>query len=238
MEMDILIIFGLLILGCFVNFLWEPESKQAYKVAQVYLALTIILTVAACLVFLGGIKCALVLSDLRSFLKYGGYLSNLLLGFLMVNIMFKLWMKDSISENGYLSALVRTALWGASVLAGIAFITETVWKAVNFDKMYHFFTVSGYAVWFLYFIMIAEFLGGLGILLNFKLKTGPLAACGLMLIMLGAVYTHVHNHDPFSSSYGAVSEFISLSLLLIMYYFERKIIYAPADTPAYSLTES
>ncbi|MBS1530962.1 MAG: DoxX family protein [Bacteroidetes bacterium] len=152
--------------------------------------------------------------------------------------MFKLWVKDSIPENGYLFALVRTALWGASILTGISFITETVWKAVNFDKMHHFFAGSGYAAWFLYFIMAAEFLGGLGILLNFKLKTGPLAAGGLMIIMLGAVYTHIHNHDPFSDSYGAVSEFISLSLLLIMYFFERKIIYAPADPHAYSLNES
>jgi hypothetical protein len=233
MQMDILIIFGLLILGCFVNFIWEPESKEAYLIARAYLILTMIMTVIAWLVFFAGIKNHSILSDLRIVLKYSGYLSNLLLGFLIVNIMFKLWIKDFINENGYLSALVRTALWGTSVLTGMAFITETVWKVANFDKMYNFFTASGYAVWFLYFIMAAEFLGGLGILLNFKLKTGTLAVGGLMLIMLGAVYTHIHNHDPFSFSYPAVSEFISLSLCFIMFYFEKKIIQKPADRQIY-----
>jgi DoxX-like protein len=222
-EMDILIFSGLWILGCFVNFLWEPGAKQACYVARAYLILTIILVTAAGLVNLAGIKSAHPLSALHVLLKYGGYLSSLSLGFLMMNILFKLWIKDSIAENGYLVTLVRTALWGASILTGIAFITETIWTVKNFGKMDHFFTISGYAVWFLYFITAAEFLGGLGILLNFRLKTGPLAACGLMLIMLGAVYTHLHNRDPFSDSYPAVSEFISLLLLLVMYYFEKQI---------------
>lgn len=84
-----------------------------------------------------------------------------------------------------------------------------------------FFTASGYAIWFLYFIMIAEGLGGLGVLLHFKLKTGPLAAAGLMLIMIGALYTHCHNKDPFSNSYGAVCQFITLALMQAMYYFEQ-----------------
>lgn len=49
------------------------------------------------------------------------------------------------------------------------------------------FTSYGYALWFLYFIILTETIGGIGILLHFKLKTGPLATLGLILIMLGVV---------------------------------------------------
>ena len=44
---------------------------------------------------------------------------------------------------------------------------------------------------------------------------------GLVLIMLGAIYTHLHNRDPFSDSYAAISELISLMLILLIYYFEK-----------------
>jgi uncharacterized membrane protein YphA (DoxX/SURF4 family) len=87
--------------------------------------------------------------------------------------------------------------------------------------MIGFFKQSGYAVWFLYFIMAAESLCALGILLHFKLRTGIYAAIGLMAIMLGAIYTHLHNRDPFSDSYAAISELISLMLILLIYYFEK-----------------
>jgi putative oxidoreductase len=99
--------------------------------------------------------------------------------------------------------------------------------------MTDFFKQSGYAIWFLYFIMAAESLGGIGILFHFKLKTGPLAACGLILIMIGAIYTHWHNHDPFSDSYAAVSQLISLAMILIIYYFEKQVTCKPGDTQIY-----
>jgi hypothetical protein len=50
---------------------------------------------------------------------------------------------------------------------------------------------------------------------------GIFATVGLALIMLGAVYTHWHNGDPFSDSYSAVSVLISLSLLLFLYFLEK-----------------
>ena len=63
----------------------------------------------------------------------------------------------------------------------------------------------------------------IGVLLHFKLKTGPLATAGLMLIMIGAMYTHRHNNDPFSDSYAALSQFMTLGIMLILFYFEREV---------------
>jgi len=85
-----------------------------------------------------------------------------------------------------------------------------------------FFQQSGYSIWFLYFIMTAEAAGALGILLHFKLRTGITATAGLMLIMLGAVYTHWHNKDPFSDSLAAVSQFVNLAILLLLYLLQWK----------------
>jgi hypothetical protein len=55
-----------------------------------------------------------------------------------------------------------------------------------------------------------------------------------MLIMLGAVYTHWHNKDPFSDSLAAVSQLVSLTMLLLLYLLQRKgrIVAASGDQPA------
>jgi 4-amino-4-deoxy-L-arabinose transferase-like glycosyltransferase len=99
--------------------------------------------------------------------------------------------------------------------------------------MIGFFKQSGYALWFLYFIIAAETAGAIGILMHFRLKTGFLAAICLALIMLGAVYTHLHNHDPFSDSYAALSQLLNLSFILLLYYFEKQIKRIPNDTQIY-----
>jgi len=140
---------------------------------------------------------------------------------------------DALITKQQLLGITYISLWAVAVSIGFSFIIESCWKAGHFGKMVTFFTASGYSVWFLYFIMIVEALGGLGLLLHFKLKTGPWAATGLILIMLGAVYTHWHNGDPFSDSYAAVGQLISLSIILLLYYLEKQAAPKPADTEIY-----
>jgi uncharacterized membrane protein YphA (DoxX/SURF4 family) len=222
MDMDILILIGLLILGFLINLIWEPGVKSANRLARTYLIWIAILVTAEWLFYFTGIKNANILKILGQLMHYGGYLASLSLGFLIGNILFKLWLIDEMPKNGGLKSMVRTTLWGISVSIGNSFIVATVGKSMNMTYMIGFFEQSGYAIWFLYFIMSAEFAGGLGVLLHFRLRTGPLAAAGLMLIMLGAVCTHWRNNDPFSDSYAAAVQFINLSLILVIYYFETK----------------
>jgi uncharacterized membrane protein YphA (DoxX/SURF4 family) len=151
-------------------------------------------------------------------------LGHILSGFLVVNI---------ATGRNRSTKIISATLWGISILTGNSFILATAGKAQHMNEMVSFFTTSGYAIWFLYFIMSAEAFGGLGVLLHFKLRTGPLAAAGLALIMLGAVYTHWHNNDPFSDSYAAVGQFINLSLMLMLYYFEQQANRKHAATPIY-----
>jgi putative oxidoreductase len=231
--MDILIIIGLLILGCLINSIWEPGFRPANRVARAYLVLNAILAVVVWLFYFAGIKSSATLKVLDTLLHYGGYVSRLLLGFLAGNILFKFWLKDTMPNSQGLKTIVRTTLWGISIAIGNSFMVATVGKSMNMSYMAGFFKQSGYALWFLYFIMAAESAGAVGVLLHFKLKTGPLASIGLMLIMFGAIYTHWHNHDQFSDSYAAVSQLINLSIILFLYYLEKQVTPKPADTQIY-----
>jgi hypothetical protein len=233
MQMDILIIIGLLILGCLLNLLWEPAPQPANKLAKGYVALVITIAIATWLYFFAGIKNAVPLMVLNVVMHYGTYLAHLVLGFLAANIMFKVWLKDTATDHCGLKAVISTTLWGISITIANSFIVATVGKSMNMPYMIGFFKQSGYAVWFLYFIMAAEAASALGILLHFKLRTGIYASSGLILIMIGAICTHLHNRDPLSDSYAAISELINLILSLSIYFFEKQIRDCRADTQIY-----
>jgi uncharacterized membrane protein YphA (DoxX/SURF4 family) len=189
--------------------------------AMGYIIIAFVIAISSGLYFLAGIKTAFVLKALVFISGLAGYLSRVMLGYLIVNIFTGTTSPDADEQN--VKRLLRLSLWGATILAGLSFVIESFWKGLHFGKMACFFNISGYPVWFLYLIMIAEALGGLGILLHFKLKTGPVAAAGLMLIMIGALYTHSHNKDPLADSYAAIGEFITLGLMQALYYFEQAV---------------
>jgi len=183
--------------------------------------------------YFAGIKNAVILKGISFVTSWGGMLGRILLGYLLTYILLAL--KSNLPEENMrsLRQLIRTTLIAVSIITGNAFIIATAGKITYLGQMLEFFKQSGYAPWFLYFIMIAEPLGGLGILFHFTLKTGPAATACLMFLMLGAVYTHWHNKDPFSDSYDAVMQFITLSLLLVLYYAEKRAESKPRNTSIY-----
>lgn len=209
--MQLLTFIGLVILGGLLGFIIRPKEQLVYSFAVAYVILALLVSADIWLFYFSGIKNAGVLSTLSFIMSWGGRLGHLLLGYLVGSIAI-----DRLRK------IINAALWGISILTGNTFLVATAGKSQHLDEMITFFTTSGYATWFLFFIMTAETFGALGILLHFKLKTGPLAAAGLAIIMLGAVYTHWHNHDPFSDSYAAVGQLINLSLMLVLYYFEQQ----------------
>jgi|ERR1043166_2287635 uncharacterized membrane protein YphA (DoxX/SURF4 family) len=84
---------------------------------------------------------------------------------------------------------MNIALWIVQVLLGALFVFSGVMKFVmpvaEMTK-----DMPGMPGWFLHFIGVAEVLGGLGLVLPglFRVRTGltPLAAAGLVIIMIGA----------------------------------------------------
>jgi len=221
--MDILLAIIPLIIGGLLNFILKPKAKIVYNLAIGYIFLELFLSISTWVYYFAGIKNELIIQILSELLEWGKSLGYLILGYLIINILLALRSKDITADNHLLKKITRSTLWGVSILTGNLFIIATVGKTENLAEMTSFFTLSGYAIWFLYFIMTVETLGGIGVLLHFKLRTGPVATAGLLLIMLGAVYTHLHNKDPFSDSYAAVRELITLLVMLIIYYFEQQV---------------
>ncbi|MES2110118.1 MAG: DoxX family protein [Bacteroidota bacterium] len=218
----ILIIFiACLIVGGVLALVIRPKAGYVLGQAKVYKWAALIISLSYWFLYFSGIKNAAFINTLTTLLQCGSLVAYLLFGYLLINILTGLKMPVAADDKLVLQKIIHTTIWGISIITGNAFIITTFGKAKYIGEMLDFFKISGYAAWFLYFIMVVEPLGGLGILLHFKLKTGPPAVICLMLIMVGAVYTHWHNRDPFSDSYDAVTQFIILSLMLLLYYFER-----------------
>jgi putative oxidoreductase len=231
--MDVLILIGLLLLGGLLNFIKELDIRSASRLAGIYIFIAIVAALYTWIYYFAGIGDADLRKVLHVFLQVINSLAHALLGYLVAYIILDFQQSDDEAENTGLKNVIRLTRWAISISIANAFILATAGKSQNMAYMLDFFRQSGYANWFLYFIMSVELLGALGILLHYKLKTGPLAAWGLVIIMLGAVYTHLHNHDPFSDSYAAVVQLISLSILLLIYYFEKQADKMHPVTPIY-----
>ena len=95
----------------------------------------------------------------------------------------------------------------------ISFFCTEIGKLAHNAEMRQFFVQSGYPAWFVYFIIIAETTGAIGLFIPAALVP---AALGLSLIMLGAIGTHLRNHDPFSDSLEALHLLILLASLLVI----------------------
>lgn len=68
---------------------------------------------------------------------------------------------------------------GSAKLAGLEF------ELAAFERW-------GYPLWFMYFTGVVEVLGGLGLLLD---KLRKLVSLGLVIVMIGAVITHLANAE-------------------------------------------
>jgi uncharacterized membrane protein YphA (DoxX/SURF4 family) len=218
--MQILLFIILLIVGGLINLLFKAKARFVRRVAVVYILLAVLISAGSWLYYCGDIKNEHAVNALSLQLNAFGAAGHLLLGYLMTNIFLALTSTGD-TDSLQVKKIINLTLWALAILTGSSFITESYWKLENFCDMNAFFTSSGYTTWFLYFIMIAEAVGGVGILLHFKLKTGPFAVAGLMLIMIGALYTHNHNKDAFANSYAAFGQFITLGLMQVLYYFEQ-----------------
>jgi hypothetical protein len=92
--------------------------------------------------------------------------------------------------------------------------------------MRQFFLQSGYAVWFLYFIIVTETLGAACLLFS---RTLLAAASALTLIMIGAITTHLHNRDPFSDSLEAVHLLILLACIVLIRLLGKRALARPHE---------
>lgn len=210
--MIVLIYLGSLLAGFLLSLPWKLSWTVVMRLATLFFVVVCIVCVSIWVYYFFGIKNTTVLHVMSLEMQWLGRLGNVLYGYLWGCLLLR---------EGYPKPVFMRVLWAASILSANEFIVATVGKSMYMADMITFFHESGYAVWFLYFIMAAETAGGIGILLHFRLRTGIAATIGLLLIMMGAVYTHWHNGDPFSDSYAAVEQIIGLSALLALFFRGR-----------------
>ena len=124
--------------------------------------------------------------------------------------------RSQVSEpTGAVDAFIKSGvvLKGLCFSAALSFLTIEAGKLGHDADMRTFFVQSGYPVWFMYAVMVAEILGSLGLFLRATIV--PSASC-LFLIMCGAVLTHWRNHDPLSDSTDALHLLILLACIALL----------------------
>lgn len=102
------------------------------------------------------------------------------------------------------------------VLLVLLFLGPAFMKLTADPMMAAAFENFGYALWFMYFIGAAELLGALGIAFGgyVNKKLPKLATLGLMIVMIGAVGSHITFGDPLTAAIPATVFFILLALHL------------------------
>ena len=220
--MPIFIFIATLLAGCLLGFFIKPNPQLDIQISRTYIGIASLLVLNAALVNFASIQNASLMNAMVFVLNWGKSLNFLLIGYFLVHISQFLKSKEPTAGPYDLHKIISSSLWAITLINGFGFIIETGYKLKNFQDLVEQFRHYGYALWFLYFIIITETLGGIGILFHFKFKTGPFAAPGLMIIMLGVVYTNWHSNDPFDYSYPAVDAFMSVALMMILYRLEKK----------------
>jgi hypothetical protein len=232
--MDIMIFTGVLLLGGLINFIKEVDTKTVIRISGIYIFIAWVSVVYTWIYYFTGVNDADLQKVLSIFLQLISLIMYGTLGYLAAYIALNFQDSTGQPENAALQKIIRKTLRGVSIAIANTFMIVTLGKSLSEHNMLVFFRQSCYTVWFLYFIMGAEPLGVIGILFHSKLKTGPLATLGLIIVMLVAVTTHLYYHDPFSDSFEAMIQIINLSLLLLIYYYERQTNKKQALTPAYA----
>lgn len=98
------------------------------------------------------------------------------------------------------------AMWVVSILLAAMFLFSGGFKLKNLEEAKGMFMHYGYAGWFATFIAVCEALGALGLLIP---RLAALAATGLAIIMVGAVFTHLTHNE-------ASHAIVPLVLLLLL----------------------
>ena len=219
--MDVILIIGFFVMGSLLNAIMKPAARTVYNLSLCYTALSVVLALSYWLLYFTTAKSSILVNTFEVRVHIGELLWYGMFGYFMFNIIAAFGKERNAIDTDQLRKTIRTTLWSGSILTANFFIMEAaVGEIQPFTACY--FTASGYAIWFFYFVLTTEFIGGLGILFHFKFKTGVPAAALLMLIMIGALYTHRNNGEPLTRAHSAIIEFIMLSLMVVIYYLERQ----------------
>ena len=123
------------------------------------------------------------------------------------------------TQRSFFADATRAFVASSNVLNAIcfsislSFFSAEIGKLAHHAEMRQFFLQSGYPVWFLCFTIVAETTGATSLFIP---RLRSLGACGLSVLMMGAIATHARNHDPFSDSLEALHLLVLLLSVLVI----------------------
>jgi putative oxidoreductase len=107
----------------------------------------------------------------------------------------------------------KYGIWVAIVLVALLLLAAGGAKLAGVPQVHQSFALLGLPVWFGYFIGACEVSGAIGLFIR---PLSALAAAGISIIMLGALYFHA-THPPLAAGVPAL-----LILLLSVFVFTRR----------------
>ncbi len=109
--------------------------------------------------------------------------------------------------------LRKYGIWAAIIVVALMVGVAGAMKLAGVPALHESFAILGLPGWFGYFIGLCEVAGAIGLLIR---PLSALAAAGLSIIMLGAIYFHVV-HTPIGQAVPAL-----VILLLCVFIFTRR----------------
>jgi uncharacterized membrane protein YphA (DoxX/SURF4 family) len=196
---------AVLLAGFLVGLLF---SKVLGKIAPSSLARNYYVAVAVLVTLRAGVfACAMLMSHQSFWTSSGGIVGDLTT--LLFGALFGLAARRRDYREFLTSPMILRAL---CMMLAFTFALAGTGKAFSMAPMTEFFTQSGYSVAFLKFIVIAEILGGIGLLLPWAI---PAALIGLTIDMFGAVLT-------LNDSTGAIGLLIRLVVVGVLWAMSRR----------------
>src|ERR1044071_791928 len=195
MDLTTIFIFLTLLmtLVSFTLIVWPHSVATSLKLARNFYFLSLllallgliatVLSVTRLLPFKGNLAIVFLIIIFRGWIVIGVAISSAVLVLLNLN---------PASETRLSNESVRSFITSPNLLKGlclsvaVAFLMTEIGKLAHDAEMRQFFLESGYAVWFLYFVIAAETLGSIALFIS---KLIVPAAFGLGILMWGAIYT-------------------------------------------------
>lgn len=196
-----------------------------YKLAATALWLSILVGVCRLLALWATAQTVLTKTALMFVFNWGKAVLFFLLAWLTVLLIRSVVAKDSNLSPAFrrmAARIVKTTIWAATITCASFYCMVSIGKMRNAKEMEEFFVQSGYPASLNYVIIIMECFFSIGLLLHAKIRTGLLSAIVLLVVMLGAIFTHARNGDPIAASYDAFAQLFVLCLLIALFLVEKK----------------
>ncbi len=113
-----------------------------------------------------------------------------------------------------MSKATSIGIWVITILTALAFAAAGTAKLMGVPQLHASFGIMGLPSWFGYFIGFCELSGAIGLLIR---PLSALAASGLVAIMLGAIFFHVH-YEVVSHAVPAIVLTVLLAIIIRVRY--------------------